>query len=193
MQAMRGHAPVRDVLQAAGIHVPLPAPAPPAASTVEGYAAALRGWEPEVRQRRGDSLEESGAGRASMDGARSSVGDMTHEEEAEWMRQRTQSLERLRTRKEMRRGAFVGYGGARGGALCGSENGHCSPVAESEEERGEVLVIGFEREEPEEEEISPTGATEDSSVLGEGRVLAAPVEEEEDSVIHDTHPGTLNL
>ncbi|RDB25648.1 Thioredoxin-like protein AAED1 [Hypsizygus marmoreus] len=193
MQATKGHAPVRDVLEAAGIDVPLPILRPEVqAHTPESYAWDLgsgSGNKHKVRLQRGTSMREFGARRRhSVDpgvktegAARSSFmqTQLTHEEEDEWMKERMRSLERLKERKNVRRGAFVGYGYGfgpvmgkkRGGSVSVSENGLCSPVAEAEEEVvGQVLVIGFKGERGDddtEEGVSPTGATEDCDVRSE--------------------------
>jgi hypothetical protein len=120
---------------------------------------------------------------------------MSHDEEMRWMEERARELERLRERKSVRRGAFVGYFGNGGSppsqlggvgatyvgggeveagdthaSFCGSEGGHCSPVWEEGEGEGEVLVIGF------------------GSGGGEVRIDECEEEEEEQSVMGSLEP-----
>ncbi|KAF5366652.1 hypothetical protein D9615_010600 [Tricholomella constricta] len=186
MQSPKGHAPIRDVLFAAGVHLPVPAPSPPittppALSTFRSLSFAFPTLPRRARHsaslptprrrnstnthRAPDPMREFGAWRRrSVDSAgggsapRASVVATeagppqtgfaaSHEDEAAWMHERMQSLERLRQRKSERRGAFVGYfrAGSGFGPAAGtrSDSGHCSPVREEEGDADAVMVIGF--------------------------------------------------
>ncbi|KAF8071747.1 hypothetical protein FPV67DRAFT_894675 [Lyophyllum atratum] len=172
MQSPKGHAPIRDVLFAAGIRLPLPKPTPTPTPPLTRLTTPTPTKRPHRRNstitnpssthefefgawRRHSMARTEGAARRSV-----TIG-MSLEEETKWMQERMRSLERLRERKSERRGAFVGYlgpgsgkGGREGEGDAGrSDGGQCSPVREVSAERGVdvgpkvdlggVMVIGF--------------------------------------------------
>jgi hypothetical protein len=119
MQTTKGHAPIQDVLKAAGIstnRTPSSAEvrrAKPLLPTVPDWTTSLAGSGAKERRRResmhtirdNESSIQSHAtttGKASR--RRYSIGMMSLEDEERWMEYRHDSIERLRARKDIRRG-----------------------------------------------------------------------------------------
>ncbi|GLB40220.1 putative ahpC/TSA antioxidant enzyme [Lyophyllum shimeji] len=164
MQSPRGHAPIRDVLAAAGVSLPPPTPAhspprPPAPPPTPATRRVHRRNSTTAQHTHTHThVNEFGVGawrRCSIAIARTegptpparraSMAVLSLEDEDAWMQERIRSLERLRERKSERRGAFVGYRAgpeAAGRGLGGSDGG----VA------GEDQTRRPEEEEEEEEE-----------------------------------------
>ena len=130
MQTAKGHAPIQDVLKAAGVlatstprnSTPRSAEKRRAKSllpTVPDWTTSLKGSAEKERRRR-ESMHtfrdkesiQSTTTKASR--RRYSIGMMSLEDEEQWMEYRQDSIERLRARKDTRRGitrASVGSGG----------------------------------------------------------------------------------
>ena len=118
MQVAKGHAPVRDVLQAAGVHTPFAMHMPlPAVMAEEN-----RVEKAEKGRRR--SMGEFGTALASRRQTIDVLMEHSLPTDEEWMAERARSLERLKQKKNMRRT----YGG----------HYHYSQTAENKEQ----LAIG---------------------------------------------------
>ena len=112
MQTTKGHAPILDVLQAAGISVSNRTLSSAEGRRIQPEPAAI-GWpislisEKGSRRRREsmktfrDKESRKSIKRVSR---RYSIGVMSREEEDRWMEHRQNSIERLQERKNMRRG-----------------------------------------------------------------------------------------
>jgi hypothetical protein len=119
MQTTKGHAPIQDVLKAAGIlagnrtsssaEVPRAKPLP---LTVPDWTTSLAGSGPKERRRResmhttrdSESIIQSHGTTSKASRRRYSIGMMSLEDEEQWMEYRHDSIERLRARKDVRRG-----------------------------------------------------------------------------------------
>jgi hypothetical protein len=121
MQTTKGHAPIQDVFKAAGVlatstprnsTTPSSAEPPraiPLLSTVPDWTTSLTGSSEKERRRREsmhtfrdkESIQPTTT-KASR--RRYSIGMMTEEDEEHWMEYRQDSIERLRARKDIRRG-----------------------------------------------------------------------------------------
>lgn len=130
MQTTKGHAPIQDVLKAAGILATSSTRnsttssaeahrAKPLLPTIPDWTTSLTGSGEKERRRR-ESMHtfrdkesiQSTTTKASR--RRYSIGMMTLEDEEQWMDYRQDSIERLRARKDIRRGisrTSVGSGG----------------------------------------------------------------------------------
>ena len=144
MQSTKGHAPVRDVLKAAGVNPRTPEPGMPATSTSDSYVSALRGWEAGSQNRtrkRRNTMQEFGARitgkKRSMDNGRSgamteigrqSPARMSSQGEVE----RVDEKAKLRQQKDLRRDTMEYAGEPPNGDFCISGNSSCSPVVEED-------------------------------------------------------------
>ena len=122
MQTTKGHAPIQDVLKAAGAlatstprnSTPSSAeteahPAKPLLPTVPDWTTSLTGSGRKERRRRESmhTFRDKGSVQSTTIKAsrrRYSIGMMTLEDEEQWMEYRQDSIERLRARKDIRRG-----------------------------------------------------------------------------------------
>jgi hypothetical protein len=148
MQTTKGHVPIRDVLTAAGVDPRTPDPGMPATSTSDSYVSALRGLEVGSQNRskkRRNTLQDfgakltgmkrsvdSGSSCANSGCGRRSLGRMSSQEEIEWMQGRTKTLDKLRQKKDLRRGAIAGDAANLTGEFCVNGTGICSPVLEED-------------------------------------------------------------
>ena len=124
MQTTKGHAPIQDVLKAAGVlaastpnRTPGSAearrakPLLPTVPTVPDRTTSLAGSSTKERRRR-ESMHttrdkegiQSNATTTKASRRRYSIGMMSLEDEEQWMEYRQDSIERLRARKDIRRG-----------------------------------------------------------------------------------------
>jgi len=121
MQTTKGHAPIHDILEAAGIlttpnrtRTPSTAeiyPAEPELPTIPDWTTSLTGSGEKERKRR-ESMhsirdkESARLHRATSKASRRrySIGVMSLEDEDRWMEYRHDSIERLRAKKDIRRG-----------------------------------------------------------------------------------------
>ena len=120
MQTTRGHAPIQDVFKAAGVSA-ISSPrnstlsraearhSKPLLPTVPDWTTTLKGSGEKERRRRetmhvfrDKEIIQSTTTKASK--RRYSIGMMTSEDEERWMEYRQDSIDRLRARKDMRRG-----------------------------------------------------------------------------------------
>ena len=123
MQTTKGHAPIQDVLKAAGaLATSTPRNSTPIVSSVEARRAkpllpTVPDWttslagSSEKERKRHDSMHTIGEKESVLSHAnatkarrRYSIGMMTLEDEECWMEYRQDSIERLRARKDIRRG-----------------------------------------------------------------------------------------
>jgi hypothetical protein len=120
MQTTKGHAPIQDLLRAAGVlatstprnSTPSSAEArlaKPFLPTVPGWTTSLTGSGEKERRRRESmyTLRDKESIQSTTTKAsrrRYSIGMMTLEDEERWMEYRQDSIERLRARKDTRRG-----------------------------------------------------------------------------------------
>lgn len=115
MQTTKGHAPIQDVLKAAGVLASstpnrTPSSAKPLLPTVLDWTTSLSGSGAKERRRREsmhifrdkESIQSHATTKASR--RRYSIGMMSLEDEDRWMEYRHNSIERLRARKDTRRG-----------------------------------------------------------------------------------------
>ena len=105
MQTAKGHVPVRDVLQAAGVHTPFSMPA------IHTPLSAVTGEENRVEKRDKGRRRSTGEFGASLVRRRQTIDVLIEHSvptEEEWMAERTRSLERLKQKKIMRR-TFGGH------------------------------------------------------------------------------------
>ena len=119
MQTTKGHAPIQDVLKAAGA-LATSTPKNSTPSSAEAEAKPLLPTVPDWTTSLTGSAEKERRGRESMHTFRDkgsiqstttkasrrrySIGMMTLEDEEQWMEYRQDSIERLRARKDIRRG-----------------------------------------------------------------------------------------
>lgn len=122
MQTTKGHAPIQDVLIAAGVLAASSTPncnpssvearrAKPLVPTLPDWTTSLAGFGATERRRR-ESMHtirdkesvQSHATTTKASRRRYSIGLMTLEDEDRWMEYRHDSIERLRARKDIRRG-----------------------------------------------------------------------------------------
>ena len=120
MQTTKGHAPIQDILKAAGIsaasdpnHTSFSSTevcrAKPELPVVPDWTTSLTGSGKKERKRhesmhtfRDEEIESQAANEASR--RRYSIGMMSLEDEDRWMEYRQDSIERLRAKKDIRRG-----------------------------------------------------------------------------------------
>jgi hypothetical protein len=122
MQTTKGHAPIQDVLKAAGVFAASTTPnrtpgvaearrVKPLVPTVPDWTTSLAGSGAKERRRR-ESMHttrdkesiQSHDTTTKASRRRYSIGMMTLEDEEQWMEYRHDSIERLRARKDIRRG-----------------------------------------------------------------------------------------
>ena len=111
MKTTKGHAPIQDVLQAAGISVPNSALSAAESRHAQPAPTAM-GWSisEKVPRRRRESVkifrnkESNQVNLPRRVSRRYSVDMISREEEERWMERRQNSVERLREKKNMRRG-----------------------------------------------------------------------------------------
>lgn len=122
MQTTKGHAPIQDVLKAAGaLATSTPRNSTPSSAEAEAHLAkpllptvpdwttSLTGSAEKERRRRESmhTFRDKGSIQSTTTKAsrrRYSIGMMTLEDEEHWMEYRQDSIERLRARKDSRRG-----------------------------------------------------------------------------------------
>ena len=115
MQTTKGHAPIQDVLQAAGISVPNRTPSSAEPCRRSRTEPTMISWptsltsEKGLRRRR-ESMKTSRDKESNQvnptrrHSRRYSIGMMSQEEEDQWMEYRQNSIERLQEKKNTRRG-----------------------------------------------------------------------------------------
>jgi hypothetical protein len=121
MQTTKGHAPIQDVFKAAGVLATSTprnsttrssAECEPLLPTASDWTTSLTSSGEKERRRR-ESMQTFG-GKGNIQSTttkasrrRYSIGMMTEEDEERWMEYRQDSIERLRARKDIRRGGIT--------------------------------------------------------------------------------------